>query len=140
MDISPEHDKVFRTWANSLCTNDLEAYLSCFADELRLEDIALDSVVQDKAKLRKDVQTWFDSFHDEQLTLDGYLVGPDGEIATKWTLSATVVGHFPRVTENAVMGRRFTKHGLSVFTFSPEGRFRTEVSYWNLTTITRQIT
>ncbi|MFE4515879.1 nuclear transport factor 2 family protein [Kitasatospora sp. NPDC056783] len=140
MNIPAERDDVFRTWATSLCTNDIDAYLSCFADDLRLEDIALESVVQDKAVLRGDVRAWFDAFHDEQLTLDGYLVGQDDEIGTKWTLSATVVGHFPRLTEHAVMGRRFTKHGLSVFTFAPDGRFRTEVSYWNLTTIIRQIT
>jgi steroid delta-isomerase-like uncharacterized protein len=140
MIIPNEYDKVFRTWARSLCTNDLDAYLSCFADDLRLEDLALESTVESKDELRKDVVTWFNAFHDETLTLDGYLEGAAGEIGTKWTLSATVVGYFPGLTENAVMGRRFTKRGLSVFTFSPEGLFQRETSYWNLTTIIRQIT
>ncbi|POM23321.1 hypothetical protein BTM25_44740 [Actinomadura rubteroloni] len=140
MAIPSDREKVFRAWAHSLCTNDLDGYLSCFAEDIYLEDLALESVVQSKEQLRTDVVKWFDAFHDEELTLEGYLEGSDGEIGTKWTLSATVVGHFPRLTENAVMGRRFTKRGLSVFTFSPDGLFQRETSYWSLNTIIRQIT
>ncbi|MFB6887793.1 ester cyclase [Kitasatospora sp. NPDC056327] len=140
MNIPAERDEHFRTWAHAISTDDLEAYLSCYADDLRVEDLAVEMVVEDKPGLRGAGEVWFTAFHDHRLTLDGYLVGEHGEIGTRWTLSATVAGHFPGLTENAVMGRRFTKHGLSVFTFSPDGRFRTEVAYWNLATLVRQIT
>ncbi|MFF8774283.1 hypothetical protein [Kitasatospora sp. NPDC015120] len=140
MNIPAERDRPSRSRAHAVCADDLEAYLSCFAGDLRVEDLATETVVEDKPGLRRAGEPWFTSFHDHRLTLDGYLVGENGDIGTPWTLAATVVGHFPRLTENAVMGRRFTKHGLSVFTFSPDGRFRTEVAYWNPAILVRQIT
>ncbi|MEV3851965.1 nuclear transport factor 2 family protein [Streptomyces microflavus] len=132
------HAATFRRWAHAMATSDVEEYVSCFAADAVVEDIAMGLTTRGSASIREAVTRWFQAIGDQKLTLLAHLEG-DGHSAVMWELSAVVQGVFAELSTNAQPGSRFTKQGASVFRFNDDAQFLWERSHWDKAGVLRQI-
>src|SRR5262245_6969943 len=129
---------VFHTWAKAVSDGDLGLFLPCFSQEAVIEDFALNSTTRGLDAIDRAAAAWFAAFRDADLELDLHLAG-DGHAAVSWTYTAVVHGAHPGVFDDAAVGRRCVKHGVSVFRFDHDNRFAWERSYWDLGEFQRSI-
>lgn len=132
------HAATYRRWAQAIANSDVEEYVSCFAPDAVVEDIAMGLTTRGSSHIREAVTRWFQAIGEEKLTLLAHLEG-DGYSAVMWELSAVVQGVFTELSTNAQQGSRFTKHGVSVFRFNDDGQFVWERSHWDKASVLRQI-
>ncbi|CCH30656.1 nuclear transport factor 2 family protein [Actinosynnema sp. NPDC047251] len=133
-----EHAAVFHTWAKAISDADLDSYLTCFSEDTVVEDLALDTTTRGLEAVKEGAARWFAAFRDTSLDLTCHLEG-DGHAAVSWTYTGVVADAHPGVFDRSAVGRRFTKHGISLFRFDDENRFAWERSYWDLGELQRSV-
>lgn len=133
-----KHAATFRKWADSIAKGDVEEYISCFAPDAVVEDIAMGMETHGVHDIRAAATRWFQAIVDQKITIFAHLEG-DGHSAVMWELSATVQGVFTELSEDSQPGSRFTKRGMSAFRFDDDARFVWERSHWDRASVLRQI-
>ncbi|MGW8375460.1 FAD-dependent monooxygenase [Streptomyces sp. ODS28] len=132
------HAATYRKWADSIINGDVEAYVSCFAPDAVVEDVAMGMETRGVHDIREAAARWFEVIVDQKITLLAQLEG-EGHSAVMWELSAEVQGVFTELSSNVRPGSRFTKQGMSAFRFNDQNQFVWERSHWDRASVLRQI-
>jgi steroid delta-isomerase-like uncharacterized protein len=83
--------------------HDLEACVSCYSADARLQDPRFPQPVQGNQYVREGFKYWFDAFPDVYVTITDRII--DGQkVALEWTFEATHLGEYLDVQPS---GRRF---------------------------------
>ncbi|KOT48712.1 MULTISPECIES: nuclear transport factor 2 family protein [Streptomyces] len=133
-----KHAATFHKWAASIGNGDVEEYVSCFAPDAVVEDIAMGMETRGVSDIREAATRWFQAIGDQKITLLAHLEG-DGLSAVMWELSAVVQGVFAELSSASQPGSRFAKRGMSAFRFNDDGQFVWERSHWDRASVQRQI-
>ncbi|WP_329084695.1 MULTISPECIES: nuclear transport factor 2 family protein [unclassified Streptosporangium] len=106
-------DKYWTAFEN----NDLEGWLSCYADDATYEDYAVSFFASDKTGIRDFITQYFDGVTDGEVTLHEANVWDNGSrYLLEWTIKGNLKGSFGPTTEDNVgkIGEPFELRGIAM--------------------------
>ena len=113
---------------------DVEGILTCFTDDCLFEDVALETIFEGKAGVRRFAEMTFTAVPDFRWTPMAILI--DGSrAATEWRMTGTQTGDTPRVRGT---GKSFSVPGSSFLEIRAEKIHRNR-DYWSLATYLTQL-
>jgi hypothetical protein len=132
------HDAQLRAFADAIDSDQSERWTDCFSDDIDFADYAMRTFGRGRAALSVFGEAWFTSFNGHHFEL-GDRSEAAAQTTLRWKLSATVASNASALTRTAVLGSRFTIHGVSLLRFGTDGKICWDRVYWDLTEMLRQI-
>lgn len=129
----PENEALIRRYFDAMAVQDFETVWTCYADDIRYEDVALGHVYEGLEATK--------AFYLQYMTALNVvnriesLVTTDTAFGIGWRMTGTHDADLPGLPAT---GRTFTVPGATMGTIA-DGRIRTNIDYWNLADLMAQL-
>ncbi|NEB13970.1 hypothetical protein G3I32_34950 [Streptomyces coelicoflavus] len=133
-------EKLIRHCLDMISTADTDGWLECYTADAVSHDVPLGSIWEGEAELTKGVHGWVTAIPDTRMEIRS--VFADGQRGVcEWTMTGTLreaMDGLPAPVLAAGRGKSFTIQGVTVYTFSADGRILRETLYWDLALVLAQ--
>ncbi|GAB2735664.1 nuclear transport factor 2 family protein [Amycolatopsis magusensis] len=125
-------------WATAFNNRDVDAYVSCYTEDLIFEDVALHRTFHSRPELARFFTDWDAASPESRLDVDRVLPTETGVVVT-WTGRGVLSGNFPHLPPTAVRGSRIDLRAISVLDIDPDGLIVRHTDYYDVFTLLQQI-
>jgi steroid delta-isomerase-like uncharacterized protein len=116
-------------------THDPDAVAAFYIEDAVSRDMGRDMALMGRAAIRESLATYFDAFPDVVMGISR--IGVDGDTAfVEWHAAGT---HREPYHGIPATGQHVEVDGCIVFNFAADGKITSEISYWDVASLLRQL-
>ena len=133
-DRNMQSEKMFREYAATWSTHDVDKMLSYFTDDCVYENFARRTTYHGKDEVKAWAKASFEAIPDFKLEVTSVFVSGDW-LASEWVMTGTPIGGIPNLPAN---GKSFSVQGSTIAQLR-NGKIWRNADYWDLATFLGQI-